>query len=73
MRKMKLRVFIVTVLLLLCSGCVAYYPSYYNTYPYNYSYYYPYYYHYGYPYYYYPYAPLVYPNIFLNFRFRGHY
>ena len=61
---MKLRLFIAAILLVICTGCVAYNYSdpYYSTYPYNY-YYSP---------YYYPYGPFIYPDVFLNFHDHGH-
>lgn len=54
---MKLHLFIAVVLILICSGCVAYTysdPYNYNSYPYYYNYY---------PYspYYYPYGPYYHP------------
>lgn len=82
---MKLRLFVVAVLMLICSGCVPYYysdPYYYNYYPYYYNSY-PYYYnYYGYGPYYYPYRrpgvyadPWVffYPNLYLDFSFHGYH
>lgn len=74
---MKLHMFFVAALIqiLICGGCVAYnysdpypnenYPYGYNSYPYRYN-------HSVYSPYYPQYRSIFYPNIFLDFRYRGH-